>query len=125
LSFLKIQTPNSQDRRKYGIYEAQISFVICGPDETRWVAYAFVDTDFGGEDMGDEPSSCDGIGWDPIATEGKLDANLPIWDPREYFLIIFEIRIAQVRKEWEYLVRTVERSIKRHVCFSQRCPSYI
>jgi len=79
----------------------------------RWVAYAFVDTDIDGEDLGDEVFS---YVKDPIASDGELDANLPIENPREYFLMIFEIRIAQVLKAWEYLVRTVERSIKQYVC---------
>jgi hypothetical protein len=116
LSFLKIQTSRSEDQKKCGIYEAQISFVICGSDNWRWVAYAFVDTDFNGEDLGDEVFSYEGVHEDPIASDAKLDANLPIGDPREYFLMIFEIRMAQVLKEWELLVRTVERSIKRYVC---------
>lgn len=98
------------------MHEAQISFVVCGSDNRRWVGYAFVDTDSDGDDLADHNFPHEGFHADPIASDGKLDANLPIWDPREYFLMIFEIRMAQVLKEWEYLVLTVERSIKRYVC---------
>jgi hypothetical protein len=115
------------------MHEAQISFVLCGSDHQRWVAYAFVDTDFEEDDVPDEivPDEQirevsvpldDELGvakvpiWDPIALDGGLDANLPIWDPRLYFLVILEIRMAQVLREWEFLVRTVERSISRYVC---------
>ena len=121
LSFLKIQAPKSQDFRKFGIFEAQISFVICGSNNRQWVAYAFVDTDFDDKDLGDEEFSYEGCQDDPIASNGKLDANRPIWSPREYFLMIVEIRMDQVRKEWEYLVRTVERSINGYVCRRFSC----
>ena len=97
--------------------EAQISFIICGWANGRWVAYAFVDTDFDGKELAEETFLYEGMHEDPIASDGELDANHPIWDPREYFLMIFEVRIAQILKEWECLVRTVERSIKNHVCW--------
>jgi len=115
--FLKIQTSKSQDEGNYGIYKAQISFVICGSDHRRWVAYAFVDTDFDSKELGDEEDfPYEGVQEDPIASDSKVDANRPIWSPREYFLMIVKIRVDQVRKEWEFLVRTVERSINGYVC---------
>jgi hypothetical protein len=104
LSFLKIP-----DQKKI-MHEAQITFLICGSDDQRWAAYAFVDTHFDDEDFGDETFSYEGFQEDPIA-RGKIDANLPIGDPREYFLMISNIRLTQVREEWRYLVRMVELSI--------------
>jgi hypothetical protein len=105
LSFLEIP-----DQKKFIMHEAQITFLICGSDDQRWAAYAFDDTRFDEEDFGDEIFSYEGVQDDPIA-RGKIDANLPIGDPREYFLMIFDIRLAQVREEWKYLVRMVDRSI--------------
>jgi hypothetical protein len=105
LSFLEIP-----DQKKFIMHEAQITFLICGSDDQRWAAYAFDDTHFDEEDFGDEIFSYEGVQDDPIA-RGKIDANLPIGDPREYFLMIFDIRLAQVREEWKYLVRMVDRSI--------------
>lgn len=52
---------------------------------------------------------------DPIAwgdDDEVRDANLPIWDPREYFLRMFKSRIAQVLKEWKNLISRVERTIE-------------
>jgi hypothetical protein len=115
LTFLNIQPPRSQDQKQYGIHEAQISFVICGSDNRRWVGYGFVDTEFDRENLADHDLSYVGKHEDPIAF-GELDANLPIWDPREYFLMVLQIRMAQVLKEWECLIRTVERSINQYVC---------
>jgi hypothetical protein len=116
LSFLEILDLESQDQRKYCMHEAQISFVICGSDDQRWAAYAFVDTHFDGEDLGEEIFGVqdDPIQDDPIA-RCKFGGEYPIGDPREYFLMIFEIRSTEVREEWEHLVRMVERNIKRRV----------
>jgi len=114
LSFLELQPFGSQNQRNYGIHQAQISVSICGSDDQRWVAYSFVDTHFDDNNLDDEIFSYEGIQDDPIAC-GKIDANLPIGDPREYFLMIFEIQSNQVRKEWEYLVRMVERGIMQSV----------
>jgi hypothetical protein len=116
LSFLKVPSPKSHNERKYGIYKAQISLVISGSDDRRWVAYAFVDTDFDSKELGNnEDFSYEGVQEDPIASDDKIDANRPIWSPREYFLMIVETRMDQVRTEWESLVRTVERSINGYV----------
>ncbi|KAF2181077.1 hypothetical protein K469DRAFT_590492 [Zopfia rhizophila CBS 207.26] len=123
LSFLNRQILNSQGKKQYGMYEAQISLVICGPDEKRWVGYAFVDRYFNGEDLEEDDFSYDGVQEDPIATDFEVDTNLPIidanlpkWNPREYFLNIVEFRMAQVLKEWEGLVRKVQRSVRDYVC---------
>lgn len=124
LSFLNIQTPKSLGQRPYSMYEAQISLVICGPDEMHWDAYAFVDRYFDGEDLLEEEDfSYDGYQEDPIASDLEndpnlpmIDANFPKWNAREYFLDIVEFRMAQVAKEWESLVRKVELGIKDYVC---------
>jgi hypothetical protein len=108
-------TPKSLDQRKYGMLEAHFSFVICGSDEARWVGWAFDNTEFDGEDLLDRISPCPGFHADPIASDGETDAELPIWNPREYFLMIIESRIAQAQEEWEGLVIPVERSIRAYV----------
>lgn len=108
-----------------GIHEAQISLVICGTDEKRWIAYGFADTDFDDDgemadddedgEMEDENSSYDDVFVaDQIAENGGVDANHPIWNPREYFLRIVQIRMEQVLKEWTYLVRNIQISFKTY-----------
>jgi hypothetical protein len=96
--------------------EAHISFVICGSDDHRWVAYGFDDTDFEGEDLDDKICPCEGFRPDPFSSDGEVDADIPIWNPREYFVMILDNRMAQALTEWESLVRAVERSIKEYVC---------
>lgn len=95
--------------------EAHNSLVIWGTDNHRWAAYAFADTDFDDEALVDKIFPDEGFQLDPIS---ETEAKFPIWDPREYFLKVFELRIAQVLEEWEGLVRPVERSIHGYVCES-------
>jgi hypothetical protein len=123
LSFLNIKTERSPTQRKFGIYQARCSIVTCGSDNRRWVTYAFIDRDFDGDDLEEEDCLYDGIQQDPIASDCKLDeslelldANLPHWDAREYFLAVFNIRMTKLLKEWENLVRWVERRINDYVC---------
>jgi hypothetical protein len=119
LSFLKIPSDKPEDREAFYIHEAAISLVVCGSDNWRWVAYAFIDTNAisDNDNLSEEVESHGDFRGDPIASEPGLEvnANDPIWDPREYFLMILEIRIRQVLREWQYLVRRVECSIKQYV----------
>jgi hypothetical protein len=114
LSFLKGQNSESEDQENYCIYQAQISLVVCGVDEWQWVAYAFVDTEHDGDDLADKAASSERFKEDPI-TYG-LDASLPIWKPRQYFLKVFEIRARQTRQEWDQLVRKLVLDISEYVC---------
>jgi hypothetical protein len=97
------------------MYEAQFSLVICGSNEERWTAYAFDDTEFDGEELYDKIFPCEGVHADPVALDDDIDAERPIWNPREYFLKVVEARMAQATVEWEVLVRSVERSIREYV----------
>lgn len=117
LSFLEIQTPKANTERHHGLYEAHISVVICGSDAECWTAYAFDDGDFDGENLYDAIYPYKGIHADPIASDGDVDAERPIWDPREYFLTVVAARMARVAEEWEALVRLIERSIREYVRF--------
>lgn len=116
LTFLNLQAPKDQEQVQYGMYERQISFVVCGSDNKRWAGYAFVDTAFDDKDPEDDSVSDDGIYPDPISLYGEVDTNLPIRHARQYFLLIVKLRMAQVRNHWRYLVRYVERRINQYVC---------
>ncbi|KAF2194232.1 hypothetical protein K469DRAFT_651442 [Zopfia rhizophila CBS 207.26] len=114
LSFLKLDISKSQEqepKNTWGIIEAQISCVITGSDEWRWVGYSFVDAEIDGflTDLFEEDLS-----FDQIACRA-LPTDMPIWRPRDYWLRVFEIRIEQVRKEWEYLIYKVELSVNQYV----------
>lgn len=123
LSFLLQPEGKSRKSGCEGIYESHLSFVCCGSDNKRWAAYSFVDVHpdvkEALEDLKDQISPADGVTMDPISN-GLLSADLPILDPREYFLKIYDFRIAQVLSEWAPIVRKAELCIKAYVGISNQ-----
>ncbi|OAP65069.1 hypothetical protein AYL99_01041 [Fonsecaea erecta] len=104
------------------LYDAQVSCVVAGLDWSRWVAWLFVDTYyFDPEDPSEEdvleyyedglPEA--GMRADPL-TYGFLDADKPIWDPQEYFLVVFKTRFAQTEREWRRVVMKLKSSFRHH-----------
>ena len=100
---------------EYSLYEAQISVAITGIDDSIWTAYGFVDTFCRPEESveGYHQLTGDCGRPDPLAA-GHIDANLPIWTPRQYFLKVFEIRINQVLGEWNLIVDMMENEVERY-----------
>jgi hypothetical protein len=102
------------------LHEAQISCLVTGSDESRWVAHLWVDTSYfdpNDEDREDvfeyetDAREDSGMHADPL-TYGVDDANTPIWDPRTYFLTVFARRLPQVRREWERVVMRFSQRIR-------------
>ena len=114
VSFLNWRTASPQGY----LHEAQISCVVAGRDVWRWVAYCFVDTYFDPDSEGKETVSQyhkDSLGdecelMDPL-TYGVKRLGDPIQDPKEYFLVVFRIRLAQVKREQQQVVEKVRQSI--------------
>ncbi|EQB57752.1 hypothetical protein CGLO_02085 [Colletotrichum gloeosporioides Cg-14] len=94
----------------YFLHEAQTSLLIVGNDNLIWTAYFFTDTYNGRpgetnhEDLSffQQPSEGDELFYDPL-TMGQHDANVSIWDPREYFCLIVRIRLGLIKEEWAYI----------------------
>lgn len=101
------------DASTVGIQEAQFSLLVCGTDEKRWIAYSFADVVDEDHERGEEQYRGEDMEADPIA-DLEHDASFPIWNPREYFLMIVRIRISQVLREWRNLVRKVEMGIDQY-----------
>jgi len=130
VSFLNRSVSDVKGQETYGIYRAHISLVISGPSDWRWVAYCFDSHGFDDEDSDAEDSeddeSEDGDSEDNGLQDGdcpfledpmaQVDANQPIYDPREYFLLVFQSRITRIVEEWKFLVRWTERHISAYVC---------
>lgn len=115
LSFLTTRSNGGPSQPRYKIFEAQISFVISGWEDSRWVAWSFIDNYFAKEELLDlDGYHYNGFVEDPIS-KGQLDQNTPLENPREYFLVILKIRAEQVLKEWEHVVQTIKRNVKRYV----------
>jgi hypothetical protein len=108
------------------LYEAHMSCLVAGSDESRWVAYAFVDTYFDDAEEAKETVEAyhedsvqdGGLHVDPL-TFGVITADRAISTPREYFLCVFQIRIAQVKREWEQVVGKIQQSVREYVQVSR------
>lgn len=94
------------------VHEAQISFLVAGIDEWYWTAYCCVDKYFGSEET--IQSYLDKQLDAPIGGYGRL-TEFPVWNPREYFLIVLSRRIRQVTREWSSLVVTLEERLQSYV----------
>ena len=117
VSFLNWKTPN---QRGY-LHEGQISCVIAGRDVWRYVAYCFVDTYF--DPPGEGRETALQYLEDSLEEEGELMDPLTygvnrvvdtVQDPIEYFLIVFRIRLNQVKREWHQVVEKVGLSIRNY-----------
>lgn len=110
-SFLKLDIQPSEPKEVWSLQEAQISCVITGTDNWRWIGYGFVDAEVDGllADSSDSDLKFDQIG------SGEMDARVPIWGPRDYWIRVFEIRSKQVRNEYEYLLYKLECAVNKYV----------
>jgi hypothetical protein len=117
------------------LYEAQISCVVSGPDEWVWDAYFFIDNYFdAGEETQESVQSYHedsegehGTIMDPL-TYGVATADEPEERPKPYFLMVFQIRVKQVCREWEQVVGKLQHSIRKYsqasfpfVCLNAKC----
>lgn len=120
MTLLTRDNTGSERPESYRLHRVQISFVIHGFDEWNWTAWAFEDTDHELHESDDLAADA-GVGddeavliEDPIAS-GLLNANDPIWKPREYFTKVLEIRIKKVREEWDALVHMLQHDRNENV----------
>ena len=100
------------------LYQGVISCVVSGIDKHKWIAYLLADTYLeNGEQSFVEYLHDDylegGLRRDPL-TDGICDAEMPTWDPREYFLKVLEIQSTKVRQEWVNLVDSLQRRIREY-----------
>ena len=95
------------------LYEAQISCVISGFDERRWVAYGFVDSYFDGED-GENARNCDGQDPFGYAYAATGDPPNPPESARDFFLYVLEIRAKQIGQEWEMVFNNVHKGFRKY-----------
>lgn len=131
---------DAEDKRAY-VYESQMSFMVTGYNKSIWAAYGLVDTyhhavgDLRDKDSiqhyVDDFNEGDGVNWDPLSA-GTHDAECPVWDPREYFLLLLNARAQQVAEEWLKLVSILRQNIEDYVrrllalfTLSFHCPTQV
>jgi hypothetical protein len=109
------------------IYEAQISCLVAGLDDSSYIGYAFVDTYHNGPKNDesvveyDEKSTMPGhYAMDPLSG-GMLQAERPFWSPRIYFLRLLEFRIEQVKQEWINVIFMIQKKTSSYVSVSRYC----
>ncbi|SLM40775.1 hypothetical protein LPUS_11624 [Lasallia pustulata] len=90
------------------LYEAQISFLIIGVDEWYWTAYCLADTYFGSEET---IQSYNDRQLDGFTTQSR---EFPVWNPRQYALLVMSRRMKQVAKEWTNVINTLETRLEYH-----------
>lgn len=111
------------------MYEAQISFVLAGTDNTRWVAYCFTKNlidETSDDETSDDEDSDDGDSDDDVP-DGECEKRefesmtQGIWDPRSYFLKILRLRMNLVLREWTFLIRKVDIDFAEYVRQQSLC----
>ncbi|KAI9875145.1 MAG: hypothetical protein M1830_008824 [Pleopsidium flavum] len=85
--------------------------LVVGIDEWYWTVYCCVDRYFGSEETIqfylDQHLDA------PIGGAGR-PTGFPVWNPREYFLLVLSRRIRQVTREWSNVVITLEERLESH-----------
>jgi hypothetical protein len=93
-----------------------MSVNITGIDHQVWTAYGAIDTYFGSNDI---VETCQSIKTraghpDPVAG-GQLTGKKIYFLRRHYYFELFEIRINQVRREWQAIADKVETAVDQYV----------
>jgi hypothetical protein len=106
------------------LHEAEISCVLTGSSNFRWVAYFFNDIFFEDnesresvEALEQEMQQEEGLPCldrDPLPAD-DCPAALPIRDPRQYFLRVFKSRMDRVTHEWHEVVSRLEVIVGEYV----------
>jgi len=100
----------------YCLYEAQISAVVTGIDDSAWTAYGFVDTYFGSKESVNRYDQLKGGKTQPdTLTAGLLVTNTPTLMPREYFFTVLGVRINEARRQWHAIIDKLESDVNKYV----------
>ncbi|KAF2009131.1 hypothetical protein BU24DRAFT_91180 [Aaosphaeria arxii CBS 175.79] len=97
----RLPLPRPGDQEAY-YYEAQTSFLLTGIDERMYTVVCAVDTFFEREQNKNrqlnKTSSLD------APSGGSLWLEYPVWNPRQYALVVQAQRMLQAREEWTTLI---------------------
>ena len=94
-------------------YEFQISVLVIGVDEWLWTGYCCVDTYYGCEP--DRRAYLENVNPAEPASGGSASLDFPIWNPREYYLVVLCRRISQATREWGALLEAFEERMITYV----------
>lgn len=104
-------TRNCEPGQKEFFHEAQVSVLLVGIDEWVWTLYCLVEDQF--EEMHDPAELEQHVTNMRDAPSGNYASyTMPIWNPREYFLLVLCRRMGQATLEWQNLVETLDQRLK-------------
>lgn len=104
-------TRNCEPGQKEYFHEAQVSVLLVGIDEWVWTLYCLVETRF--EEKQDRGNIEEYVTHMLDAPSGQVARYYsPIWNPREYFLLVLCRRMDQATLEWQNLVETLDQRLK-------------
>lgn len=107
------------------LHEAQWSCVVVGYNNTVWNGYGLTDTYFYDADSPFDRTTFryfqdDDLLRDPIS---GLEANLPVQNPREYFLTALRARVKDIKEEWEHIISRLGQEMEYFVSKNRFEPS--
>jgi hypothetical protein len=116
LSFLQESMENVPSENLMVAYETHVSVVLFGSAERQWTAYCFEDCHSEDEELANSvrQPQCPTVHMDPILN-GTRDADVAVWDPRMYFILVCDVRFSQACHHWETVVILVEKCLNRYV----------
>lgn len=104
-------TRNCEPGQKEFFHEAQVSVLLVGIDEWVWTLYCLVEGQF--EETHDPAELEQYVTHMRDAPSGNyVPYTMPIWNPREYFLLVLCRRMGQATLEWQNLVETLDQRLK-------------
>ncbi|KAI0382451.1 hypothetical protein F5Y04DRAFT_287887, partial [Hypomontagnella monticulosa] len=118
VTFLRTMENKSDNSFTEYVYEAKLSCLVSGVNRYKWSAYVFNDLYFETDEYTEsveEYHEQAGLGLmiDPLTGGKRHRAMLPC-DPRENFLLIFEVRLRMINKEWRQLYVAVAEAIRSY-----------
>ena len=89
--------------------------LITGVDEWLWSCHCFVDNYYNSvREKPEDFETGDGKGKD-APTGQYLSLQFPVWNPRQYFLVILARRMMQIASEWTNLTRAFNARLMSYV----------
>lgn len=103
---------------RYVIRESHISIAVCGWSPSKWVCWAFSNTDEDPTTRNEDPAEEFDLQEDHVATDGNgpengrvTDLDQPIWCARSYWLSVVDTRMRIIHTEWICLVKSTKANI--------------
>ncbi|KAI1371184.1 hypothetical protein F4677DRAFT_464434 [Hypoxylon crocopeplum] len=118
ITFLRTMSSKADNSPTEYVYEAKVSCLLSGLSRYSWSTHFFNDLYFETDEDAESieeylDQGSTGTILDPLTAGKKLMDTLPC-EPREYFLVVLEIRLGRIKKEWQQLFAAVNQAIQAY-----------